>query len=648
MTSPTHDVSWLPAIGLILLLAITAAVFWPALGGPFLFDDLIHLPELGRDGGIDSLGDLLRFAFSSDSGPLRRPLAMLSFALNDQAWPADPWSFKYTNLMLHLLNGVLVFALVRQLGRLTDLARRADWLALAVTALWLLHPIQLSTMMQVVQRMTELMALFTLLGLIAYLHGRRRVVTRPWRGYAWMTLGIGMLGPLAVLCKENGILICLYALVIEATLIRRSGLDRPRGWLLWSGLFLILPLLALAGYLLRPVGMRLLDGSLNLNYAGRDFSLLERLLTESRILLDYLGQILLPRLTGSSLFHDDYPVSRGLLDPPVTTACVVLILGALAFALLGRRRYPVAAFAILWFLGGQVLESTVVGLELYFEHRNYLPMLGPVFAIVYGLFRLSPRPARIALLGAPVYLGLVIFISYQNSTIWGNGFLLAQTWAQENPESFRAQGLAARYWLSVDKIDQALEHARLAVRHNPEETAAHADVFIFRCLQGKATAADAEHLARIFRTGRFSHMVLQQFEGMRTRLLGRCPGLNSTTLQRLLAALDANPAFGRSRQRIAYEQGRLGLMMNDPVYAMHGFDRAFAVEPNVDIALTQALVLASEGRYDRALDHIAAARKTAGDTWTGWFVDRRPDIKQVEQQIRNARLGHSSLRLEFH
>src|SRR5688572_21721234 len=100
----------IPAFLLPLTLLLAGATLWPALGGPFLFDDLGNLERLAIVGGeLD--WDHVRDYLASFPGAVGRPLAALSFLLNDLGWPSDPWSFKLTNLLLHLLNGVLVFGL---------------------------------------------------------------------------------------------------------------------------------------------------------------------------------------------------------------------------------------------------------------------------------------------------------------------------------------------------------------------------------------------------------------------------------------------------------------------------------------------------------------------------------------------------------
>src|SRR5690606_31168209 len=195
----------LVGVGLLLLLCGTAALFWPATHGPFLFDDfanLQHLALLGNQPDLSSVGRYLH-AFVGNPG---RPLGALSFLINDQAWPAIAAPFKQTNLLLHLLTGICIFVLARSLARLDlRIAQRAAPVALAATALWLISPMQLAATMLVVQRMNILSALFTIIGLIAYVAALRRGRTWTALSALWCTAG------LAFLCKENGVLSFAYA-----------------------------------------------------------------------------------------------------------------------------------------------------------------------------------------------------------------------------------------------------------------------------------------------------------------------------------------------------------------------------------------------------------------------------------------------------
>ena len=159
--------------GLAGLLLVAWLAYSPGLSGGFLFDDFVNLNAIGATGPVDDWPTFWRYVTSGSADPTGRPLAMLSFLLEARDWPADPHPFLRDNLILHLLNGLLLFALLARLGRvLGESAQRASAAALVGAGLWLLHPLFVSTTLYAVQRQAMLPATFCLLGLLAWVHGR--------------------------------------------------------------------------------------------------------------------------------------------------------------------------------------------------------------------------------------------------------------------------------------------------------------------------------------------------------------------------------------------------------------------------------------------------------------------------------------------
>src|SRR6185312_5867643 len=103
----------------------------------------------------------------------------------------------------------------------------------------------------------------------------------------------------------------------------------------------------------------------------RSWSTGQRLLTEPRVLIDYLKLLWLPRPFSTGLFNDQYIASTSWLHPATTLPAMLAVLGLIAGAWIQRVRHPALALAVLFYFAGQVLESSAIPLELYFEHRNY-------------------------------------------------------------------------------------------------------------------------------------------------------------------------------------------------------------------------------------------------------------------------------------
>ena len=601
----------------VLLLALAA--FWPGLSGPFFFDDMLHLPRIGAHGGeIKTWDEVLEFCLPNFGGS-GRPLAMLSFLANDTVWPSDPRAFKYTNLLLHLLNGVLVFAFVRTLTRLINAnaigspeRRRPDpdWVALIAMALWLVHPVHLSPTMMVVQRMTLLGGTFTLLALLAYLRGRRLGAERPVAAYLWLTFGFGSAVTLGILSKETAIVSVIYVMVMEATVLAPDHPPRPPHWRLWSTVFLLLPLIALLAYLFSIMV------DMGQAYQNRDFTLGERLLTEGRVLMDYLRIILLPSLSQTGPFRDDYLISRGLLSPPSTLLAWSAILGLVGMAVWRRRRWSIAALAILWFFGGQLLESTVLPLEIYFEHRNYLPMLGFFIAIAYGTMRLERSYRRLVAAGLLIFLALEAGVTYSSAGVWGNHGRLAVLWSAEHPASPRAQVMAIQYWAERadgTRLKQQLENA---IANNPGNAGFQLyRLVIDRCRSEKALRMGGriEDLDTLVPHASFESSSIELLTWLNDDPKSAGCRFSYEEIVHLAELYLANPSYSLradNRANLYIVLAKQHRSHGDLDRTLSALDQVYAAYPFYQIPLDQALYLASAGLYQEAEEYIKRAAAT--------------------------------------
>lgn len=425
----------------LMLLAATAVatvlVYWQGLAGPFLFDDypnLRHIP-LWLDGKLG----LYALLFERGGGAFGRPLSMAIFALNAKLLGYTPFTFKLVNLAVHLLIGGIVFSLARRVLQL-DAALRpwAAWLASTVAALWLLHPLHASTVLYAVQRMAQLSTLLVLSGLWLYL-GLRQEIARTSSRYATagVFLGIPLLTVSGFLAKENGALLPLLCCVMELCMFPRAGRPRSIKGFLWA--FGALPLVAgVAVFLSRPE--RFLAA-----YTGRDFDPYERVLSQGRALCDYISQLLLPNPSRMGIFTDDFAISRGWFDPPTTFLAFAALAIASVAAWRFRRYSPAVAFGWAFFLVAHSLEASIVPLELYYEHRNYLPSFGLLIAVVALLALLASRLARqgvrtdrIAKMAMAGMLVVFAISTHGRALVWRNSLTIATASLLSHPESINA------------------------------------------------------------------------------------------------------------------------------------------------------------------------------------------------------------------
>lgn len=422
---------------LTALLLLTILLYVPALPGPLLLDDstviepLLSLAQRGHD---------WRSFLFSDSGPLGRPLAMASFILDAKVHGDHLSHWKAANLALHVFNGVLVYALLVTLGRAVGRdPATVRVLAVGSVALWLLHPLNVSTVMYLTQRMTQLSTLFSLLALLLYARGRL-AGAKTLRAQGAIVTAVFVCTPLAAFSKEIGLLTPFYLVLLEVCVFNGGALPRPR----WLRMLLVtitaLPLVVAAVYLASHWSTRIVG-----SYAGREFGPLERVLTEAHIVLRYLGWIVMPQRSALGFFHDDVAIAHW---PPGLATLVALCALASIFAVAWRwrQRAPLVAFGVLFFFCAHALESTVFPLELVFEHRNYLPAIGICLALAAATVQLlTRRHASLLLATLALLYGLV---TATMTPTWGNEGALYASFLQDHPRSLRARATSVEWLLA--------------------------------------------------------------------------------------------------------------------------------------------------------------------------------------------------------
>ncbi|WP_051362036.1 hypothetical protein [Solimonas soli] len=433
---------------LYIVLLVTALVYLPGLNGGFLFDDF---PNIVDNPGVQPQHldpqALARAAWSSPASDFKRPLASLSFAMNYLATGLDYRWMKLTNIAIHLLNGALLYwlsLLILQAAAGTPPTRAAtpgqERLALAIAGAWLVLPINLTAVLYVVQRMESLANVFVLLGLIAYCQGRRDMLAG---GRGLLRCALGIVGGTAcgLLAKETAILLPLYAALIEVCVFRFRAIERrydARIGLLLLAVF-VLPFAAGFIWQLRMV----LHPQV---WVERDFTLAQRLLSEARIVVSYIVWTLLPTPGALSFFHDDFRISRGLLDPWTTALGIAFIVALIAVALAQRRRRPLLSLGIALFLGAHTLTATILPLELIFEHRNYFASFGLLLAVLP--LCAAPRPRLLlGVLGA-WWLALTAITAYG----WGDQVRVTEMLAARAPASPRAQLTLGESYLALSRL----------------------------------------------------------------------------------------------------------------------------------------------------------------------------------------------------
>jgi len=416
-------------------LVLTALVYAASLRGGYVFDDFPNIVE-NREVHLAALNwhSLRAALLSSPSDVLVRPLAMLSFALNWYFGGDDPQPMKLVNLAIHLLNGLLLFGLLRAITRQAkpDARTHADLVAAVTASAWLLAPINFTAVAYIVQRMESLCHVFVFGGLWMYVAARARMCAGG-RGLGAAIAGIVLGTAVGGLAKESAALLPLYALIVEWILFGFRDADGKQDRRLYA-MYVFVLIVPACGAAWWAWHNALPDAA----WARRPFTLVQRVLTEPRIVLDYVRWALLPTPNALALYHDQIALSRGLLDPPSALASILVLAGAGIAAVRVRQRWPLVAIGVLWFLSAHLITATVIPLELAYEHRNYFASAGLYLAVFSLLLPTTGARFSIARLTACIAVAtLFACVTSIRALDWAHPLSLTISEAQKNPDSPR-------------------------------------------------------------------------------------------------------------------------------------------------------------------------------------------------------------------
>jgi len=502
----------------LLCAASVCALFLPGLPGDFVFDDSHNIVQ-NTGIQLQSLNPaaLLDILFSTQFGGATRVVPTLTFALDYfRGDGLDPATFKTTNIAIHALTTLVLAWFLRSVLLVAGTTPvRARWMALAMALAWAAHPLQVSSVLYVVQRMQTLETLFMVLALCSYLKARHaQMAGRPGRT-GWMLAGL--LWVVAFGCKEDAILLPAYTLALELTVLRFRAGDPVLAQKMKRG-YLIMALLGAAAFALVVVPHYWSWDA----YPNRNFSSLERLVTQGRVLCMYLWEILLPLPSHMPFYYDWFQPSRGLLHPWTTLPALLFLFALLASAWRLRHARPLFALGVLLFFAGHFVTSNVIGLELAFEHRNHFPLIGVVLAVgdllalTAGRFKVSTTNIVAACVVLLMTLGGTTIV---RSRSWDSGFELAQTSTRLAPGSARAWNTLCVSYFELGggakadnpNLDKAIAACGEGAAVANDSITSLTNIMAFKAIQGSVTEADWDrylaHVRRVTMTPENSNTI---------------------------------------------------------------------------------------------------------------------------------------------
>lgn len=431
---------------------------------PFLFDDErnIKSPELRiSDLSAESISNALT------GGELKeRPISNFSFALNYYVHGYELPGYHLVNITLHILTAFVLYLLIKAtISMPVNEAKYRDqwWIAELTAIIWLVHPMATQSVTYIVQRMTLMAAFFYVLSLYLYILFRKEQMSSVGRRFdpkQLLLIVSSVIGAVfAVGSKEIAATLPIFIFLYEWFFFQGLSAKWLKGKLYW--IFATIVVFAVIAFVF-------LDGN-PVNYIvhgcdWRDFTVIERIMTQPRVVWHYMGLLLVP-FPGFLVFDYNFPVSESLFSPITGVFSLLGLIILLSFALYIARKEHLIAFCILWFLGNLVIESSVICLEMVFEHRTYLPSMFFVLFLICVLARFLPRAVCIGLL--VVSTGLFSHWTHERNEVWKDNVTFWQDSVTKQPGKARSHNnLGTAYYLEGN-LEKAEEQLLLAIKCDP-------------------------------------------------------------------------------------------------------------------------------------------------------------------------------------
>lgn len=365
-------IPWNHVMAVALIFGLALIAYSNSFYVPFHFDDR---PNILQNPNVQiktfSWDRLLTFVSNTYEVSIRI-FSYFTFALNYYFGEFNVFGYHVVNFLVHVAAGIFLYWFLQLTFHLPYLKEKygpiSYKVALFTSLIFITHPIQTQSVTYIVQRMTSMAGMFYLLTMILYIKGRLSLGIRKYVyfGSASVTYLLG------IFSKENVAILPLFVLIYEFYFFQNVTLSL-KGRKVLGVVIGVVTLIAVAG--LAVWGKRYYELIIE-GYKIRDFTLGERVLTQFRVVLYYLTLLAYPHPSRLNLDYD-FPVSKSLVEPMTTLFSFLLVIGLLAFAVWMAKKNSLVSFCIFWYFGNLVIESSIFPLEMVYEHRLYLPSIGP-------------------------------------------------------------------------------------------------------------------------------------------------------------------------------------------------------------------------------------------------------------------------------
>lgn len=501
---------------LFLLVIFVFIVYSGSIKGPFVFDDVINIQDNPQIRLTElTLNGIIRAGFESPCP--HRPMANISFALNYYFNNYNVVGYHIVNILIHITTGIILFYFIKvTLGLLYPQNLKLQFeknapsdkrncsihnstnssispsqrslgpesnellfISFFTAFIWLVHPLQTQTVSYIVQRMNCMAAMFYILSLLLYV--KARLANFKGKKLA-LYFGCILSGILSLGSKEIAATLPFFIFLYEWYFFQEVSLKWLKRNSIYLLCFLFIVILLVYFYLDGHPIERILFA-----YSHRDFTLWQRVLTEFRVVIYYISLIIFPHPMRLNLLHD-FTISHSFINPITTLLSFIAISGLIVVAIWLAKRERLLSFCILWFLGNLVIESSVLGLEIIFEHRVYLPSMFFILIFVSSVYRFVNSKW---IWGALLCTVAIIFSvwTYQRNIIWSDDVKLWEDCVIKSPHKPRQHYNLGVVLARKGNFDDAIEHYRTALKIKPDYLEAYYNLGNALARKGDAKAA---------------------------------------------------------------------------------------------------------------------------------------------------------------
>ena len=609
---------------------------------PFILDDVLRIQDnpLIRVKAF-SIPQIIKAGFDSSR---TRPVAFISFAFNYSLHQYDVFGYHLFNLSIHILTCFFLYLFLKATFCIPIIKARyenTDLIAFFAALIWLVHPIQTQAVTYIVQRMTAMAALFFVLSFLFYAYGRLAEKNR--RKSLWLSAAAAA-WLLSLGCKQITAVLPFLVFFYEWFFFQdlsRQWFKKSLKYLLGISAIFILLFIIFTGFSPWETIQNLKD------YAQDEFTIMQRLLTQMRVIIHYISLIFFPHPSRLNLDYD-FALSTSLINPVTTLLSLMAIAGLIGLAIVLAKKERLISFCILWFLGNLVIESSIIPLAIIFEHRLYLPsMMVLLIPVVLVCRYIQFDWLKVGLLGLLV-VGLAVW-TYQRNLVWADRVTLWSDVVNKSPNKARPHFNLGSAYSKLNQLDKAIplykraleispdmaqphinlgealeqqnkfeeaaEHYRTALQIKPDLPEAHNNMGVILAKQGRSEEAIQFYQNAL----KIRPHYASAYFGLANVLVNE--GRVEDGIRNYYLALKFEPDYAEVHSNL----GGVFLKLENTEKAIHHFSAALHQDPNLVEAYNNlGIAFMQEGKIEAAISQFQKALLI------------KPDFKMAENNLKRA------------